>query len=106
MYRFFVWTLTAVALATFCSSAVAAEKKKKDENAAAGVVVSVDTAKITIKSGKQGEKSLDLAANVKVMIKGAEGKLADVKAGDRVKLTQSDGKVSEINVGEGKKKKN
>src|SRR5262245_29161675 len=77
----------------------------------AGQLVGIDGNKITVKT-KEGEKTLEAAADVKVVkmdkknkVEVAGGLKADeLKKGAAVKLIETGGKVSEIVVGGGKKK--
>ena len=100
MNRFFGMTLAALALVAFASMAQAEDKKVENPT---GVFVSSTAGKITIKQHAE-EKTYDLATNVKVMVKGKEGKIADLKAGDALKLTMTDGKVSAVEAVEPKPK--
>ena len=100
MHRFFGMTLAALALVAFASLALAEDKKAENPT---GLFVSSSAGKITIKQHKD-EKSFDLATNVKVTIKGKDGKIADLKAGDPLKLTMTDGKVTAVEAVEPKPK--
>ena len=100
MHRLLGSTLAALAVVAFASMALAEDKKVENPT---GVFVSSTAGKITIKQHAE-EKTYDLAASVKVTVKGKDGKIEDLKAGDHLKLTMTDGKVSAIEAVEPKPK--
>ncbi len=100
MFRLFAFTLAALVVTSFT---VASAAKPKGDSPH-GVVVSAGAGKITVKM-KMEEKSYDLTTDAMVTIKGAAGKIEDVKAGDHVKLTMTGDKVSAVAVEEPKPKK-
>lgn len=90
-----------------------ADEKKADAKKAKNVrgeVVKVDGSKVTVKikdkEAASGFKELVIAtdANTQVMIEGAPGKLADLKAGQKVTVSPAEGTAAKIVVPKPKEK--
>ncbi len=82
-----------------------AQKEAKKEKAVRGEVVKVEGNKLTIKGKDNKEIVIATDDKTEVMIEGAPGKLADLKAGQKVVITPAEGTATKIQVPKTKQKK-
>src|SRR6266568_9321012 len=87
MKKLMSYALAAAVL--FAVPGMALAKKSKGENLVVGKVTAVDTTAntITVTQGKKGEAKTFKAADAKVTVDGASGKLADITTGMHAKVT-------------------